>query len=51
MEATIRKPSAGAMVLALLMLLFGSLMFLFGSQFLYPYSLWHQARRGFTPSV
>lgn len=30
MEATIRKPSAGAMVLALLMLLFGSLMFLFG---------------------
>jgi hypothetical protein len=30
MEATIREPSAGAMVLALLMLLFGSLMFLFG---------------------
>ncbi len=30
MEATIRKPSVGAMVLALLMLLFGSLMFLFG---------------------
>jgi hypothetical protein len=30
MEATIRKPSAGAMVLAVLLLLFGSLMFLFG---------------------
>jgi hypothetical protein len=30
MEATIRKVSVGAMVLALLMLLFGSLMFLFG---------------------
>ena len=30
MEATIRKPSAAAMVMALLMLFFGSLMFLFG---------------------
>ena len=30
MEGTIRKPSAGAMVLALLMLFFGPLMFLFG---------------------
>ena len=30
METTIRKLSVGAMVLALLMLLFGSLMFLFG---------------------
>jgi hypothetical protein len=30
MEATIRRPSAGAMVLALLMLFFGPLMFLFG---------------------
>jgi hypothetical protein len=30
METTIRKPSVGPMVLAVLMLLFGSLMFLFG---------------------
>src|SRR5450755_4056614 len=30
MEATIRKPSVGAMVIALLMVFFGSLMFLFG---------------------
>ena len=30
MEATIRKPSVGAIALSLLMLLFGSLMFLFG---------------------
>ena len=30
MEATIHKPSVGAMLLALPMLLFGSLMFLFG---------------------
>jgi hypothetical protein len=30
MEATTRKPSIGAMVIAVLMLLFGSLMFAFG---------------------
>jgi hypothetical protein len=30
METTVRKLSVGGMVLALLMLLFGSLMFLFG---------------------
>ena len=30
MDATIRKPSVGAMVLALLMMLFGSLISLFG---------------------
>lgn len=30
MEATIRRPSAGAMLLVLLMLFFGPLMFMFG---------------------
>ncbi len=41
MEATIRKPSVGAIVLALLMLLFGLLMFLFGY---YVLSEWRSER-------
>ena len=41
METTIRKLSVGAMVLALLMLVFGSLMFLFGY---FALSEWHSER-------